>query len=151
MPKAPAPIPDYFGKLLAYRAWNVEGLSLKSVAGNTLWVPGTNTATCYSTKSDKCPHCGEMIVYHPCPSRQCGCGWNCFKSPFHDQLHMWLRPQAICGAIKIWGRCIEHRSGYRAQYAEVVLLATRNVGLCKRYKADQFIGTWTEFCELLTK
>lgn len=55
----------------------------------------------------------------------------------------------VDGAIRIWGRCVEHRSGYRAQYAEVALLCTPNTDLCKKYGAEQFNGTFFELVEEL--
>lgn len=50
----------------------------------------------------------------------------------------------VDGVVRIWGRCIEHRNGYRAEHAEVALLCTHNAALCKAYNAEQFPGTFRE-------
>ena len=54
----------------------------------------------------------------------------------------------IFGAVHLWGRVIEHRSGYRAQYAYPALLCVPNAraaqSLRESYKCEVFEGTFTE-------
>jgi len=147
------PVPDYFQALMGLRAWSQVRLELHAFArGGFIWLPGTNEAVCNRTTRVACEHCGKETVSHPCPDRFCGCGFYSFKKP-HQLLEQTVptfgkvNPWVVYGVIKFWGRCIEHRSGWRAQFASVALLCTTDKALCERYGAEQFAGTFQEFCQ----
>jgi len=55
----------------------------------------------------------------------------------------------IHGIVKSWGRIIEHRSGYRAEFSEPVLLCTRHQKLCDLYKTEQFNGSFLDLIQQL--
>ena len=52
----------------------------------------------------------------------------------HMHVHQGLLPDVIVGEVYLWGRVVEHTSGYRAQYAYPKTL--NDPGLAERYHVD---------------
>lgn len=157
----PKPVPDFFEKILAWRAWNVTSyngeLTLQSFASSTYWLPGKPVAArceVYGREnSTACPQCG--FITHHAPVAGCRCGWYSFKTML-GLLEQIPAPRAqfqstVYGAVKIWGKVIEHKIGYRSEFMEPVLLCTWNDGLCKRYGCEQFKGTPHELLRRLAQ
>jgi hypothetical protein len=134
-------VPDYFNPLLGYRQWTLGFENghrvLKPLANQSYsWRPGVRSeASCHQTRRDTCSHCGVETVFHPAPQKQCHCGFYGFKDPVAfmrqlpraSQLARALQSQdsSVYGAVWLWGRVIEHRSGWRAQYAYPALICHR--------------------------
>jgi hypothetical protein len=146
-------IPDFIEPLIAYRQWNWRlrdgAAELTPIAHHgQIWLPGKKTEALCSRnvhmKSTACPHCGELIDPHPPPQSGCSCGLYGFKDPVAfmrqlpavNRLHVsyrstWPRSTPphdtmISGAVHLWGRVIEHKSGYRAQFGYPALLCHRS-------------------------
>lgn len=93
---------------LGWRAWRLfrgpGGLSLVSVNGFSVWCPlRANIAECYSSEHD----------LHP--AYEDSCGLYAFKNA--ATLRMLWGGVTVVGSVALWGRVVEHRFGYRAQFA----------------------------------
>lgn len=113
------------GPLLGYRAWHLRlvpeygGLAVRpqltSLASFlTCWWPGVNDALC-------------LFMSHRAPAPGCHCGfW--MKSSFRALTrYLWVNadlgdPAVVQGAVLAWGRCIQHRNGWRCEKAMVIAL-----------------------------
>ncbi len=93
------------GKVLGFRAWRFDGYKLRSAAAMAHWTVGENRARC-------------LVGRHPAPDPLCGCG-----------LYAWHEPRQargttyVHGAVLGWGRMEVHRDGWRAEFAEPVMIA----------------------------
>ena len=88
------------------------------------WQPGRNDA--------RCMYLGRSRGPHPPPHADCDCGLHAY----HDLARMARAARAeecVGGAIAAWGDLQVHRSGFRAQHAQVVALAIPDtVGMAAR-------------------
>jgi len=168
MAPKPLVIPDYFEPLLAYRTWQCLDpfTELRPLANqdHAVWTPGARAeAKCTSYRGERdtactCPNCGHRYNTHVAPVKGCSCGFYGFKDPVAMMRQMtsqqlrWNRYSTqIFGAVHLWGKVIEHKSGYRAQYAYPALLCVPNdkaaASLRASYKCEVFVGTFTELLQ----
>lgn len=128
------------GSVIGYRAWRInfdewllEGTGYNH---NGLWSPGINKAE-HRDHRYEASHPNE-----PAPGEYCHCGLNALAR-FSDDESWWETADEnqhaqVVGAVEAWsdetdprllgegqtpGRFILHRTGFRAQYARIVLLA----------------------------
>lgn len=117
-------IPDYFEALTGYRVWSCfpNGL-LMGVTHSMAWPPmEPHVAQCSEVEQSHLLN-GR---YLPAPVYECSCGVYVLKQ---EDKAVHASPTCDCYACKsqwfgsvwgtcyIWGKVIEHRLGYRAQYA----------------------------------
>lgn len=127
-------VPDLIGEVWGVRKWSSVSLdgvgSLRSMHGG--WGPGPNRAECRNSAYRLAPvhraiatgvsHPGSEAKNCPvAPQEDCMCG----LYAYHNMMwagteHPLLRP--IVGIVRGWGEVIVHRTGWRAEYAEVVAL-----------------------------
>ena len=117
-------IPDYVAPIVGYRAWqwncggwNPHSAPLKSF-NDEWWSPGRAlTATC-TASFGWTPATGTEVAHgrHEAPLATCTCGIYAATSFDHLQDQGYLR-RGIRGEVYLWGKVIEHRSGWRVQFA----------------------------------
>ena len=117
-------VPDYIAPIVGYRAWqwnctgwNPHSAPLKSF-NDEWWSPGRAiAATCNASFGWGPARVAEVVNQrHEAPHTGCTCGIYATRS--FDQLRDlgYLR-RGIRGEIYLWGKVIEHESGWRAQFA----------------------------------
>jgi hypothetical protein len=97
-------IPDYIMPLIGYRAWRWnDATGLKSLNGEP-WLPGRPLAA------------GCRAVAHEPPHADCTCGVYAARNLEH--LHRFGYERCgIHGEVYLWGTVVEHKLGWRAQFA----------------------------------
>lgn len=107
------------GSVIGYRAWKIKDWALYGTGGfGGAWAPGVNEATCALTGAR-----------HAAPAEGCQCGMYALAR-FDDQTSWW-RDADVLGAVEAWAdesdgnhdRFFVHSTGFRAQYAKIILLA----------------------------
>jgi len=98
-------IPDYISPIVAYRTWQWDAVGLKSL-NNEQWFP--SLALEASTA-----RCGKE---HAAPSDGCRCGIYAAKN-FQHLVEIGYAQYGVHGEVYLWGAVVEHRLGWRAQYA----------------------------------
>ncbi len=98
-------IPDHISPIVAYRVWQWDSLGLKSL-NNEQWCPGcaleANTSRCRKE--------------HAAPTDGCTCGVYAARDLAHLQ-RTGYAGYGVYGEVYLWGAVVEHRLGWRAQYA----------------------------------
>ena len=98
-------IPDHISPIVAYRVWQWDSLGLKSL-NNEQWFPGcaleANTSRCRKE--------------HAAPTEGCTCGVYAAQNFAHLQ-RLGYAGYGVYGEVYLWGAVVEHRLGWRAQYA----------------------------------
>lgn len=131
------PSPHVKGKVLGFRAWSLDGYQLTSVAiQSSAWKIGANEATCRRSAVGLPffppgylqslglpePEPTPPPERHEAPQHGCECGLYAYHAPFWS-----MAPEgdgvSVYGAVLAWGRVQVHHDGFRAQYAEPVVLA----------------------------
>jgi hypothetical protein len=137
------------GKALGFRQWRIDGDRLASAnteAGQS-WALGLNRAACrrreyHDAVSRWWP---EMPVLpdrdpHAAPDPGCDCGLYAFHTPVEKwaatpvasvsgtalllgTVEIAVEQDFVVGAVAAWGRLQVHETGFRAEYAEPVVLA----------------------------
>ena len=90
-----------FGKLVAYRIWRIDRNRLISLSAGYVWKPGTNGPA-------------DVDVY----------GFYAFKE-LSGALEMSGGDRSYSyavGKVSLWGEIVEHKFGYRAQFAKIIEL-----------------------------
>lgn len=107
------------GSFVGYRAWKLTaGWQLVGTGGVSpkAWTPGVNEAVCAYDR-------------HPAPDEHCECGL--YALARFEEGKRWWHDGSILGAVEAWAdedernhdRFFVHRTGFRAQYAKIILLA----------------------------
>jgi hypothetical protein len=116
-------IPDLLSPIVAYRTWGWDALGITSL-NDTRWVPGeAMKAFCpnFMVPHESSGH-GDMISVrdgwedHHVPAPDCSCGVYAAKN-FKHLVDIGYAEHGIHGEVSLWGTVMEHRLGYRAQYA----------------------------------
>jgi hypothetical protein len=103
-------VPDYISPVVAYRAWQLDAMGLKSLCGE-LWRPGRSlAAACRASVR------GTAHDVHDAPQMNCTCGIYAAKSQ-EDLRTAGYAGFGIHGEVYVWGTVVEHELGWRAQYA----------------------------------
>lgn len=99
---SPGLAPDLTEPLVGWRAWKVDGNTLRPVAHDRGegWLPGVAMeAKCYSCS--------------PAPSERCSCGLYAADELGGIQYSSGL---IAYGQVALWGKVVQHSHGYRAQF-----------------------------------
>lgn len=117
-------IPDYVAPIIGYRAWqwnctgwNPHSAPLKSF-NDEWWSPGrAMVAACNASFAWGPARVAEVMNQrHEAPQEGCTCGIYATRS--FDQLrNLGYQRRGIRGEVYLWGKVIEHESGWRAQFA----------------------------------
>ncbi len=99
-------VPDYISPLVAYRVWQWDAIGLKSL-NNEPWVPG-------ETLKAKCRAVAALA--HEAPEDPCSCGIYAAKD-FNHLRQIGYLGYGVHGEVYLWGTVVEHRLGWRAQFA----------------------------------
>lgn len=129
------------GPLQAYRCWHVNWHGdqpvLRSIYNTTLWpVDEPLRATCQKGPASLTAWVRSLFsrhaktAAHPAPTWGCHCGIYGLSHLDGDELES--SPQtsprgpdrglAVLGVVLLWGRVIQHKHGYRAEYARPLRL-----------------------------
>ena len=105
-------IPDYISPVVGYRVWQWDDAGIRSLNGER-WHPGKPLAAGCKAASR---HAELVRGTHDTPQAGCTCGVYATKS--FDHLHRTgYDLRGICGAVWLWGTVVEHKFGWRAQFA----------------------------------
>jgi hypothetical protein len=127
--------PMFTEKVVGYRSWRFDSDRLKAIAWEEYWVPGVNTAQCHLTRGDRGRRWARLANHNPehVPSHDCQCGLYAYHRPVN------VIPggaiEGITGAVTAWGKMEVHPTGFRAQYAEIVALVSRNKTIAETRRA----------------
>jgi len=110
------------GSVIGYRAWRIRDWVLGGTVVEEKWTPGINEARC-------CVYGPLHPALHPAPHDECQCGMYALAR-FDDSTSWWSNADVL-GAVEAWAdtndknydRFFVHGTGFRAQYAKIVLLA----------------------------
>lgn len=124
-------IPDFFEPIVGYRGWNTNLNGwLVSATADVAWEPRkANPARCSvgpESYQHWHPETGQTM---PAPMSGCTCGYYAYKQDVPNEYHVTVR-----GSVKLWGRIIEHETGYRAEFAYPFELRCNNPRLAARLK-----------------
>jgi hypothetical protein len=98
-------VPDYVSPVVAYRAWLLGPYGLLSLNGE-FWPPNQKLQA----------DCKRSVNGHTPPNGDCSCGIYAAKS--FDQLRrIGYAELGVCGEVYLWGTVVEHKLGWRAQFA----------------------------------
>jgi preprotein translocase subunit YajC len=96
-------IPDYISPIVGYRVWQWNATGLKSLNGEP-WQPGRPLAA------------GCRAAAHEPPHSACTCGVYAAKNLAHLRRFGYDR-RGVHGEVYLWGTVVEHKLGWRAQFA----------------------------------
>lgn len=110
-------IPDYISPVVAHRVWRWDDTGLKSLNGE-LWCAGRPLeATCRAAVPGIVVGCGRPVHgAQELPHPKCTCGVYAAKNIEHLRQFGYER-RGIHGEVYLWGTVVEHRLGWRAQFA----------------------------------
>jgi len=98
-------VPDYVSPIVGYRAWLLGPRGLMSLNGE-FWHPNQMLQAV----------CRRSVNLHTPPHGDCSCGIYAAKS--FDQLRgIGYAELGVCGEVHLWGTVVEHKLGWRAQFA----------------------------------
>lgn len=107
------------GSVIGYRAWKLNNWQLAGTGGfGGPWTPGVNEASCALTGAR-----------HAAPADGCACGM--YALARFDDSTSWWNGADVLGAVEAWAdesdgnhdRFFVHSTGFRAQFAKIILLA----------------------------
>ena len=105
-------IPDYISPVIGYRVWRWKETGLQSLNGEP-WLPGQHLeARCRVAPAAR--HMAEAA--NEVPHRKCTCGIYAAKNSEHLRQRGYA-DGGVCGEVYLWGTVVEHRLGWRAQFA----------------------------------
>jgi hypothetical protein len=110
-------IPDYIMPLVGYRTWRWDVTGLKSLNGEP-WLPGRPLAAgCRAAILRTIAGLAKAVHSpHELPHAKCTCGVYAAKNLEHLRQIGYER-RGIHGAVSLWGKLVEHKLGWRAQFA----------------------------------
>lgn len=113
--------------MIGYRVWVTRSWETKfkprlaSLFHGHVWTPGTNQAVC---NRPRIPSFGLLGSCEHAPTLGCMCGLWVVSS--YDEATKFRSArestQIVIGAIRTWGRHIEHKKGTRCEYAQIIAL-----------------------------
>jgi hypothetical protein len=110
-------IPDYISPVVAYRVWRWNGTGLQSLNGEP-WLPGRPLAAgCRAAAGGRIVgHAKAAHGTHDLPHSDCTCGVYAAKNLEHLR-QFGYEGRGIHGEVYLWGTVVEHKLGWRAQFA----------------------------------
>ena len=125
------------GKVLGFRSWKLSGHNLAALyvdQPEARWGPGPNRARCLPGPlwpADRS---------HDAPGGFCSCGLYAMHELPPLMPLTWPERATVYGAVLAWGRIEVHAAGFRAEWAEPVVLAYSENQPYKHVRAVQAIG-----------
>lgn len=117
--------PLLVNRVLGFRQFNLAAdgkkLRLQSCGVQHTWEPGVNTAICKPPLINELRSAAKSLPKpdHAAPDAQCPCGIYAYHGIGPPVTEYGDHPWA---AIQAWGRMQVHHNGFRAEFAQVVLL-----------------------------
>src|SRR6266851_5959384 len=110
-------IPDYISPIVAYRVWQWDAAGLRSLNGEP-WLPGRPLAAgCGAAARGTIVGRAEAVPSaHEPPCSGCTCGVYAAKNIEHLR-QSGYEQYGIHGEVYLWGTVVEHKLGWRAQFA----------------------------------
>jgi preprotein translocase subunit YajC len=110
-------IPDYISPIVGYRVWRWNATGLSSLNGEP-WLPGRPLAAgCRAAaRGTIVGRAKAMHGPHELPHSDCTCGVYAAKNMEHLRQFGYER-RGIHGEVYLWGTVVEHKLGWRAQFA----------------------------------
>jgi len=110
-------IPDYISPIVGYRVWRWRATGLQSLNGEP-WLPGRPLAARCGTAAGGTIVAGAEAGHgaDELPHSDCTCGVYAAKSLEHLRQIGYAR-RGIHGEVYLWGTVVEHKQGWRAQFA----------------------------------
>jgi hypothetical protein len=110
-------IPDYIMPVIGYRVWRWNATGLRSLNGEP-WLPGQPLAAGCRAATFKTISGLAKAVHdpHELPHPNCTCGVYAAKNREHLRQFGYER-RGIHGEVYMWGTVVEHKLGWRAQFA----------------------------------
>ncbi|HEX7277899.1 MAG TPA: hypothetical protein VF244_11035 [Acidimicrobiales bacterium] len=160
---APLPVEASTHLIVGYREWKLlrrypDGCHLKSVNNDEVVQP-------YQRIEATCRPLGGVITFsfntfgsalsssrtpqpvpHPAPAHSCTCGIYAYRDGV--DIREDRADPYVLGEVNLWGRVIEHESGYRAQFAYPKRLALVNGGDRAEHIAADLELTYGVPCEV---
>jgi len=99
-------VPDFISPIVAYRVWVLSPSGLMSLNGE-FWPPNRRLEASCKRSPDS----------HEPPHSACSCGIYATKSVDQLQRIGYASKGGVYGEVYLWGTVIEHKLGWRAQYA----------------------------------
>lgn len=107
-------IPDYISPVVGHRVWRWNETGLKSLNGEP-WLPGQHLeARCRIARAAR--HASVVDRPAEVPDRNCTCGLYAARNLEHLR-QLGYASYGVCGEVYLWGTVVEHRLGWRAQFA----------------------------------
>jgi len=110
-------IPDYISPIIGYRIWQWDDVGLKSLNGELWSANQPLLAVCMADTRNSIS--GLARTAHDAaelPSFKCTCGVYAAKTIEHIHRCGYGR-FGVRGEVYLWGRVVEHRHGWRAEFA----------------------------------
>jgi hypothetical protein len=124
-------IPDYFEAITAYRCWDVfpNGLLCGQAVQEPwpMFQPMVARCAAAGSANGYAAHVSDLGDYIDAPVFACDCGVHAYRTLEEAERRITADPNAgyvfhrpsirAWGALKLWGKLVEHEQGYRAQFA----------------------------------
>lgn len=110
-------IPDYISPVVGYRVWRWNAGGLNSLNGEP-WLAGRPLAAgCRVAAGATIVGCAKAVHdVHELPHSDCTCGVYAAKNRAHLR-QFGYEGYGIHGEVYLWGTVVEHKLGWRAQFA----------------------------------
>jgi len=108
-------IPDYISPVVGYRVWQWNATGLNSLNGEP-WLPGRALAAGCRAAATFVGRAKPAHGSHELPHSDCTCGVYAAKNLEHLR-QFGYEGRGIHGEVYLWGTVVEHRLGWRAQFA----------------------------------
>lgn len=108
-------IPDYVSPIVGYRAWRWKATGLQSLNGQP-WLPGQPLEARCGPPAGTIASADTGHSPNELPHLDCTCGVYAAKNLEHLREIDYER-LGIHGEVHLWGTVVEHRLGWRAQFA----------------------------------
>ena len=110
-------IPDYISPIVGYRVWRWNATGLTSLNGEP-WLPGRPLAAgCrYAARGTIVGRAKTVHGAHELPHADCTCGVYAARNLEHLR-QFGYDGCGIHGEVYLWGTVVEHKLGWRAQFA----------------------------------
>jgi hypothetical protein len=129
--------------VIGFRRWRVSAAGeLVGLGVPHVWESGAQTAVCRGLDGVGFGNCAPFRVWpgHQVPSLRSRCGIWAHRLPIREcRCGQPASPaHGVIGAVRLWGRYVEHETGWRAQHARAVALVDFTGRLDRGYDAPRY-------------